>query len=729
MMRARLRERHRRRRPSAIGTTARCSRSIRRTSRRGVARAHLPRSERYAELSQVLQTEGDILEDCPRRRARSSRPRAIEEDVLERTSSDRRLPPHPRARQEDLRAIDALIKLYLGLTRGGGPARSSTSRRPTSSPTPTRRSASTTRSAPSTSVSSATCRAPSTPTSACSSSTRRTCRRSAASTSSTRLRENWPELLSVLQQEAELAAIRPRDQLPVPHRRALREAPRRRGARDRALSRLLAADAGPRADPRGARGHQGRPARGARCGARARAHLRRAGEWQRLDQRARGAGRAAEDAFQRVELLHRIARLTRRCSATTRGVRDVRPRRPRRQSPTRTRSATSSGSRRGRRGPTWPRSTTAARQASARAAGALRRARAAPRADLRGAARGRRQRDRALPPGARGRPENQWRDPLPRPALQQTERWAELAPCSPARPRSGQSPTRSRVQVPPRPGAPARLNDVPRPSRRTARSSRGARARRRSRRSRGSSPTACSQLEIGEILEPLYQGRASGRSSAACSRPSSRTRRSATGASRCTTASRSSEEKLMAPTARSASTCAPSRSTPPTSARSRRCERSRRRPTAAGSRSPTRTPTCSQLHATRRCRRRSASASRASSRRSSATSRTPRRPTATCSASSRSTPRRSLQLDRIYTSLEQWPELAQVLEQRVLATKDPTSSSSSTRARPGLRGAARASARRRDRALPPHLRRARPPNEQAILALERIYASEGRGRS
>jgi hypothetical protein len=48
-------------------------------------------------------------------------------------------------------------------------------------------------------------------------------------------------------------------------------------------------------------------------------------------------------------------------------------------------------------------------------------------------------------------------------------------------------------------------------------------------------------------------------------------------------------------------------------------------------------------------------------------------------------------LDRIYTSLEQYPELAQVLEQRVPRPRSPTSSSSSTPARPGLRGAARTS--------------------------------------
>jgi len=45
--------------------------------------------------------------------------------------------------------------------------------------------------------------------------------------------------------------------------------------------------------------------------------------------------------------------------------------------------------------------------------------------------------------------------------------------------------------------------------------------------------------------------------------------------------------------------------------------------------------------------------------------------TATSSASIRSTARPSQNLDRIYTSIEQYPELAQVLEQRVRATQEP----------------------------------------------------------
>ena len=128
-----------------------------------------------------------------------------------------------------------------------------------------------------------------------------------------------------------------------------------------------------------------------------------------------------------------------------------------------------------------------------------------------------------------------------------------------------------------------------------------------------------------------------------------------------------------------------------------------------------------------RADRRSASASRASSRRSSATSRRPRRRTATCSASSRSTPRRSTNLDRIYTAIEQYPELAaDARAARARRTTEPLRAGRAPRPpRPNLRGAARR-ARRRDPRLPPRLRRARArPTSSPILALERIYEQKG----
>ena len=164
---------------------------------------------------------------------------AIEEDVLERPEAAiavysegararlRRPPRHRRAHQALPRAL-AL----------GGPPRGLRARRPISSPTPTRRSASTTRSARSTSASSATSRRRSTRTRRSSSSTPTTCRRSRGSTSSTSRRRTGRSCSRVLTRESEMTGD-PNEahQLPVPDRRALREAPRRRTARRRALSR------------------------------------------------------------------------------------------------------------------------------------------------------------------------------------------------------------------------------------------------------------------------------------------------------------------------------------------------------------------------------------------------------------------------------------------------------------------------------------------------------------
>ena len=58
--------------------------------------------------------------------------------------------------------------------------------------------------------------------------------------------QNWPELLSVLTRESEMTDDpNEGDELSVPDRGAVREAPRRRPAGGRALSRDLAAAAGP----------------------------------------------------------------------------------------------------------------------------------------------------------------------------------------------------------------------------------------------------------------------------------------------------------------------------------------------------------------------------------------------------------------------------------------------------------------------------------------------------
>ncbi|NUP10097.1 MAG: tetratricopeptide repeat protein [Polyangiaceae bacterium] len=75
-------------------------------------------SERYAELSEVLQQKADILDGLPEKKASLFQAASIEEDVLDRHEAAVRvyrkiLELDP----EDVRAIDALIKLYLAHSR------------------------------------------------------------------------------------------------------------------------------------------------------------------------------------------------------------------------------------------------------------------------------------------------------------------------------------------------------------------------------------------------------------------------------------------------------------------------------------------------------------------------------------------------------------------------------------------------------------------------------------
>ncbi|HVY46993.1 MAG TPA: tetratricopeptide repeat protein, partial [Minicystis sp.] len=75
-------------------------------------------AERYQELSQVLQLKADILEDAGDKKGSLFQAAAIEEDVLER--HDEAIAVYGKVLDldpEDLRAIDALIKLYLSLSR------------------------------------------------------------------------------------------------------------------------------------------------------------------------------------------------------------------------------------------------------------------------------------------------------------------------------------------------------------------------------------------------------------------------------------------------------------------------------------------------------------------------------------------------------------------------------------------------------------------------------------
>ncbi|APR78089.1 TPR domain protein [Minicystis rosea] len=75
-------------------------------------------AERYQELSQILQQKADILDDVADKKAALFQAASIEEDVLER--HEQSIAVYGKVLEldpEELGAIDALIKLYLGLSR------------------------------------------------------------------------------------------------------------------------------------------------------------------------------------------------------------------------------------------------------------------------------------------------------------------------------------------------------------------------------------------------------------------------------------------------------------------------------------------------------------------------------------------------------------------------------------------------------------------------------------
>src|SRR6185503_13075975 len=75
-------------------------------------------AERYNELSLILQQKAEILDDLNDKKAALFQAASIEEDVLEK--HDNAIAVYGKALEldpEDLRAVDALIKLYLGLAR------------------------------------------------------------------------------------------------------------------------------------------------------------------------------------------------------------------------------------------------------------------------------------------------------------------------------------------------------------------------------------------------------------------------------------------------------------------------------------------------------------------------------------------------------------------------------------------------------------------------------------
>jgi tetratricopeptide (TPR) repeat protein len=75
-------------------------------------------TERYADLSLILQTKADILEDLPARKEALFQAAAIEEEVLEKDEAA--IAVYNKIidlDSDDVRALDALIKRYLGLSR------------------------------------------------------------------------------------------------------------------------------------------------------------------------------------------------------------------------------------------------------------------------------------------------------------------------------------------------------------------------------------------------------------------------------------------------------------------------------------------------------------------------------------------------------------------------------------------------------------------------------------
>jgi golgin subfamily B member 1 len=75
-------------------------------------------SERYEELAQILQQKADILDDLNEKKSALFQAASIEEEILER--HDQSIFVYGKVLEldaEDIRAIDALIKLYLALSR------------------------------------------------------------------------------------------------------------------------------------------------------------------------------------------------------------------------------------------------------------------------------------------------------------------------------------------------------------------------------------------------------------------------------------------------------------------------------------------------------------------------------------------------------------------------------------------------------------------------------------
>ena len=672
--RARLRERPRRRRHGdrALPQGARDRPAQPRRGR--VARAPLPHDRALpgalahppaqgGDPRGAAREEGRAL---PGRGDRRGRPRAAR-------GGDRRLQEGPRDRRATTSArIDALIKRYLGLSRWAGSPRASTRRRPTSSPTPTRRSASTTRSAPSTSASSATCR-----------------RRS---TRTTKILELDPDDLQAL--------VAPRR--PLRAGAELAGAPQRPHARERddatTRTRRSASSTGSPSSTRSTSTTSPRAIElyreilqqqpdhaptldaleGLKSGDKdplgAAAVLEpvyeAASDWPKLISVHEVQVTHADDPFQKVELLHRIARLYEDALDEPRvGVRHVRARA--RRSTTATRRRSQNLERLAMVVNRWPRRRGALRRGARQARRGRRSASSssgsASRRSSRCSSRTSTARSRATAASLEVDAENQTAVRALDRLFTQTERWAELARDPRARGRDRPDARRDpRVQVPPRPGAadapqrPRRGHRrVPRRPHRRARAhgdARGPRGALRERREadRDRRDPRAALPRVGRV----------GEARRASTRRSSRTpHRAQRGAPRDVLPHRRAPRRASCSIALDGALDVYIRALKEYPARREDGRGSaaprRRASTAAGRRSPTRTPTSSACTPTRTSSARSASASRATFEDElgdiSKAEETYRYVLGVEPLDAEAL----ANLDRIYLSLEPWPELAQ----------------------------------------------------------------------
>ena len=311
-----------------------------------------------------------------------------------------------------------------------------------------------------------------------------------------------------------------------------------------------------------------------------------------------------------------------------------------------------------------------------------------------------------------------------------TERWAELAAILEREAEIGQTPDEilefkyrlGQVQQ-------TRLNDLDAAIARLPRGpQRGARARRRRCEAlEGLFARGIKQLEIGEILEPLY--RAVGRVGEARRRPRGAARAHSTGAERraprrCTTASPSSSKSKLIDAGAHARRLHPRAQGVPARREVGRGGRraSPARSTAAGRRSPTRTPTSSACTATRPSSAAIGKSPRA--RRSRTSSATSTRPVETYryvlggrAARRRGArqPRSHLPLDRAVGRARRHPRAA-----REGAGRD-------ARARPSSTRASARSTRRGSRDVPNAI--ARVPPRSSTVSTRRTTAPSRRSRA